>query len=149
MWKSGFLNKIFIYFKLWITFFEIKMHPLKFITFGVQFKNYDFFLQIKLLILSSFSSAFSSCFLLTFFSYAWLIIFLFLTDISDNAVLLAFSFKTFECAFKVFVFTNFNRRQSSHHLLGLNFTFLLYSSDIILSSIFTKFQLQLHHYAHQ
>lgn len=74
-----------------------------------------------LFLLASFSCSFSCVFAFLFSCYAWFVVCFFLSDITNDAVFLAFSLKTFECAFKRFIFSYFNRCQLSHHLSGFNF----------------------------
>jgi len=71
--------------------------------------------------LTSFSSSLSSVFALLFSCYARFVISFFLSDISNDTIFLALSFKSFQSAFQRFVFAYFNCCQLSHHLLGLYF----------------------------
>ena len=77
--------------------------------------------KIVIFILTSFSCSFSCSFTLFLFCYAWLFISFFLSNIANNAVFLAFSFKSFKSAFKTFVFANLDCCQLSHHLLVLKY----------------------------
>ena len=67
--------------------------------------------KCSVLKLTSFSCTLSCGFAFAFFSNAWFVVGFFFSDISDDAIFLAFSLKAFESAFKIFVLTNFNRCQ--------------------------------------
>ena len=77
--------------------------------------------------LTSFSCSFSCCFAFLLSLYAWFFISFFLSYITNNAVFLAFSFKSFKRAFKRFVFANLDCCQLSHHLLFSELLKRLYS----------------------